>query len=300
MVVQEVTYSFTSVTQEVIFYLPKIIAAAIILIIGWLIGRAAGKLVAALLDRMGVDDAVEKTFLGSMISRSKMTVKGVFDALVRWFIYIIFIMAAINVLDIPVFTQLLSEFVLYLPQFISGVLILVIGLILVNFVMNWIKRELQSSDVAFADMISTALMAFFSLVVIILALDQMLIDTQIIYTFLGADCMGTRTWRSSGYRHRRRTGMSKDVVHGLFERKERQDAARRRPRPAGFRARSAARATGSDATQIAEETRSQSFLGSARPTYNFIFFVCKCSRYLPEIGRKAYKQENLSRRCDLR
>jgi hypothetical protein len=184
MVVQEVTYSFTSVTQEVIFYLPKIIAAAIILIIGWLIGRAAGKLVAALLDRMGVDDAVEKTFLGSMISRSKMTVKGVFDALVRWFIYIIFIMAAINVLDIPVFTQLLSEFVLYLPQFISGVLILVIGLILVNFVMNWIKRELQSSDVAFADMISTALMAFFSLVVIILALDQMLIDTQIIYTFL--------------------------------------------------------------------------------------------------------------------
>jgi hypothetical protein len=184
MVVQEITYSFTSVTQEIIFYLPKILAAIIILIIGWLIGRAAGKLVAGLLDRLGVDDAVERTFLGDMIRKARMTVKGVFDALVRWFIYIIFIMAAINVLDIPVFTQLLSDFVLYLPQFIAGVLILVVGLILVNFVMSWIKRELESSGVAFADMISTALMAFFSLVVIILALDQMLIDTKIIYTFL--------------------------------------------------------------------------------------------------------------------
>jgi hypothetical protein len=184
MVVEEVSYSFTTVLQEMIFYLPRIIAALIILIIGLFIGKAAGKLVAGLLDKIGLDNAVEKTFLGDMIRRSGMTVKGVFDALVRWFIYIIFIMAAINVLDIPVFTQLLHQFVLYLPQLIAGILILVVGLILVNFVMNWISRELSSSGVAFADMITTALRAFLSLIVIILALDQMLIDTKIIYTFL--------------------------------------------------------------------------------------------------------------------
>jgi hypothetical protein len=184
MVVEEVSYSFTTVLQEMIFYLPRIIAALIILIIGLFIGKAAGKLVAGLLDKVGLDNAVEKTFLGDMIRRSGMTIKGVFDALVRWFIYIIFIMAAINVLDIPVFTQLLHQFVLYLPQLIAGILILVVGLILVNFVMNWVSRELSSSGVAFADMITTALRAFLSLIVIILALDQMLIDTKIIYTFL--------------------------------------------------------------------------------------------------------------------
>jgi hypothetical protein len=62
---------------------PKVVAALIILIIGWFIGKAAGKLVAGLLDSLGADDAVEKTFLGDMIRRSGMTVRGVFDALVR-------------------------------------------------------------------------------------------------------------------------------------------------------------------------------------------------------------------------
>ncbi len=45
-------------------------------------------------------------------------------------------------------------------------------------------RELASGGVASADLITTALRAFLSLVVIILALDQILIDTAIIYTFL--------------------------------------------------------------------------------------------------------------------
>lgn len=184
MVVVEIQRSFNSVAQEIVFYLPRVVAALIILIIGWIVGKAAGRLAAGLLDRMGVDDAVEKTFLGDMIKRAGMTVRGVFDALVRWFIYIIFIVAAINVLDIPALTLLLSQFVLYLPQLIVGILVLVVGLILVNFIMNWIGRELVSNRVAFADMITIALKAFFSLVIIILALDQMLIDTTIIYTFL--------------------------------------------------------------------------------------------------------------------
>jgi hypothetical protein len=184
MVVVEIQRSFNSVAQEIVFYLPRIVAALIILIIGWIVGKAAGRLAAGLLDRMGVDDAVEKTFLGDMIKRAGMTVRGVFDALVRWFIYIIFIVAAINVLDIPALTLLLSQFVLYLPQLIAGILVLVVGLILVNFIMNWIGRELVSNRVAFADIITIVLKAFFSLVIIILALDQMLIDTTIIYTFL--------------------------------------------------------------------------------------------------------------------
>jgi hypothetical protein len=184
MVVVEIQRSFNSVAQEIVFYLPRVVAALIILIIGWIVGKAAGRLAAGLLDRMGVDDAVEKTFLGDMIKRAGMTVRGVFDALVRWFIYIIFIVAAINVLDIPALTLLLSQFVLYLPQLIAGILVLVVGLILVNFIMNWIGRELVSNRVAFADIITIVLKAFFSLVIIILALDQMLIDTTIIYTFL--------------------------------------------------------------------------------------------------------------------
>lgn len=184
MVVEGITNGFYVAIAAAILYLPRIIASLIILIIGWIVGKAAGKLVAGIMDKMGIDDAVERTFLGDAVRRSGMTVKEVFDALVRWFIYIVFIMAAVNVLDIPVFTSLLQQFLLYIPQLIAGILILIVGLILVNLIMNLIQGWLKSSGVAFADIITTLLRAFFSLVVIVLALDQARIDTKIIYTFL--------------------------------------------------------------------------------------------------------------------
>jgi hypothetical protein len=184
MVVGEITNGFYIAIAAAILYVPRIIASLIILLIGWFIGKAAGKIAAGVLDKIGLDDAVERTFLGDAIRRSGMTVKGLFDALVRWFIYIIFIMAAVNVLDIPVFSLLLQQFLLYIPQLLAGILILIVGLILVNFIMNWIQSWLRSSQVAFADIITTLLRAFFSLIIIVLALDEARIDTTIIYTFL--------------------------------------------------------------------------------------------------------------------
>ena len=104
--------------------------------------------------------------------------------LVRWFIYVIFIMAAINVLNLPMLTNFMNQLVLYIPHLIAGIFVLIVGLVLVNFVMDWIGEQITSREVAFGDLIAPLLKALFSLLVVVLALDQMLIDTTIIYTFL--------------------------------------------------------------------------------------------------------------------
>ena len=75
--------SFADAIGTMIAYLPKIIAAIIILVIGWLVGRAAGKIISKVLDKIGVDDAVDKTIIGDTIKRSGMNTVGFFDTLVR-------------------------------------------------------------------------------------------------------------------------------------------------------------------------------------------------------------------------
>ncbi len=176
--------SFENAIGMIVGYIPAIIAAIIILIIGLFAGRIFGKVVSNVLDKIGVDEAVDKTAIGDTIKNSGMTTVGVFGALVRWFIYLIFIMAAVNVLNIPMFTSLMHQVVLYIPHLILGIVVLVAGLIVADFVMDTIGEQLKAKEVEFADTITSVLRAIFYLVVIVFALDQLLIETTIIYTFL--------------------------------------------------------------------------------------------------------------------
>jgi len=182
--IETIQKSFADAIGTMISWLPAIIVAIIILIIGLFVGRLGGKIVSKVLDKIGVDDAVDKTAIGDIIKKSGMTTVGFFDALVRWFIYIIFIVAAVNMLNIDILTGLMQEIALYIPHLIAGILVLVVGLILVNVIMKWVEEQLKSREVAYADIIAPVLNAIFSLVVIVLALDQLQIDTSIIYIFL--------------------------------------------------------------------------------------------------------------------
>lgn len=182
--IRTIQESFADAVGTIVGYIDEIIVVIAILIIGLFAGRILGKVVSKVLDKIGVDEAVDKTAIGDTIKKSGMTTVGVFGALVRWFIYLIFIMAAVNVLDIPMFTTLMHQVVLYVPHLILGIIVLVAGLIVADFVMDKIGEQLTAKEVEFADTMTSVLRAIFYLVVIVFALDQLLIETTIIYTFL--------------------------------------------------------------------------------------------------------------------
>lgn len=180
----DITGPIVNMGNEIVKYIPVIIAAVIILIIGWIIGRVVGSVVKKLFVRANVDKAISKTGVGEGLAGTGMSATDLFTAVVKWFIYLIFILAAVSVLNIPVFTNFINQVVLYIPNLIAGILILLIGLLGINWIMNWIKAMLKSEKVAFANIITTGLQAILSVVVIVIALDQLKISTQIIYTFL--------------------------------------------------------------------------------------------------------------------
>ena len=182
--IETIQASFADAIGTMVEFIPEIIGAIIILIVGLFAGRILGKVVSRILDKIGVDDAVDKTAIGDTIKKSGITTVGFFDALIRWFIYLIFVMAAVNVLNIPMFTSLMQQVVLYIPHLILGVIVLVVGLILADFVMDQIGEQLTAKEVDFADTITSVIRAIFYLVVIVFALDQLLIETTVIYTFL--------------------------------------------------------------------------------------------------------------------
>jgi hypothetical protein len=183
-IIDTIMESFATAIGTMIEWIPAIIAALIILLIGWIAGKLAGKIIGTIIDKIGLGAAMDKTMFGEAVKSSGMTTAKFFDVLVRWFIYIIFIMAAINVLGIALLIDFMNQLVLYIPHLIAGILLLVVGLILVDFLMDWLGAQLETREVGFGDLVVPILRALFTLLILTLALDQMLIDTSIIYTFL--------------------------------------------------------------------------------------------------------------------
>jgi xanthine/uracil permease len=172
-------------TSSAIGFTPKILAAVVVLVIGLIIGRIVGRVVARILETAKVNKVIEETPLGDMISHSGMNMLEFLDALARWFIYLIFIMAAVNILDIELFSQFLERTVDYLPSFIAGIIILIIGLAIADFSVNWLKSIIKSMNLKGGEHLEAGIRVFLFLVIVLLALDQMRVDTSIIRLFLG-------------------------------------------------------------------------------------------------------------------
>ena len=171
-------------TYSIISFLPTLVAAIIILVIGWIIGRLLGKVVSRVLDKIGVDDALRKTSIGKAIEQSGTNIVHLFDLIVRWFVYLIAIVAASNVLKLDFLSNLFQTIVFYLPHVLMFLIILIVGFIVVDYFADILQGWGKTQNIEFLGVIILLLRIFFYFIILILALSQLLIDLTIIYTFI--------------------------------------------------------------------------------------------------------------------
>jgi hypothetical protein len=168
----------------IIFYIPLVISALIVIIIGFLIVDFIGDLVKNLLISIGVDEKFERTTFGASLRTSGLTVSGIVAGLVKIYGYLLFLTTASNILQLTMITQLLIDITLYLPRLITGIVILMIGILFIDVVMDYLAGTVKGMNIEGTDIIIPLLRGFLFLIVILVALDTMLINTSILYVFL--------------------------------------------------------------------------------------------------------------------
>ncbi len=174
----------------VVNMLPGIVGAIVALIIGWIAGRALGKGVSKILDKTGVDDALRKTVVGKSIEKSGITCVHFFDLIVRWFVYLIAILAAANILNITALSDFLNTVVSYLPSFIAGIFILLFGFIIIDYFADFFRTFGREAKIEFIGIITFGLRLLLYFVIIVIALSVIGIDVTILYIFATALAWG--------------------------------------------------------------------------------------------------------------
>ncbi len=125
--------SFQGLSTGLILFVPKLIIAVVIFLIGWLIGVGVGRVVKQVVDALRVDHALKSTGIERVLSRAgfQLSAGKFLGFLVEWFFIIVFLLASLEVLGLTQVTAFLQQVVLgYLPQVIVAVLILLVAAVI--------------------------------------------------------------------------------------------------------------------------------------------------------------------------
>lgn len=124
------TLSFQNLWVGVINFVPNLIVAVIIVVLGWLIGALLGRAIWQVFKSLKVDDALRRAGFESFVRRGGMELdSGAFvGGLVKWFVIVIFLVAAFDVLGLSQVNFFLQDVVLgYLPNVLVAALVLLVA-----------------------------------------------------------------------------------------------------------------------------------------------------------------------------
>ena len=177
-----VTEALTTFAISIAESLPKIIGAVILLIIGLIAGKIIGSAVQKISKKIIQKSEGKKGADSTTIVEipGKLDSARLIASTVRWFIYLFFIVAAVNALEFEQLTVALTDLWLWVPNLLAFVLIIIIGLIIVNFVSKWIDQELIQRDLGGSKYIITGVKVVIYGIIFAVALTQLGIGEDII------------------------------------------------------------------------------------------------------------------------
>jgi len=125
--------SFQDIWMGFAKFVPNLIVAIIIFIIGWFLGDLLGRVVAQIIRSVKVDHALRTVSADSFLKRAGFNLdSGAFlGGLVEWFVVIVFLVASFDVLGLTQVNTFLQQVVLfYLPQVIVAALIVLVAAVI--------------------------------------------------------------------------------------------------------------------------------------------------------------------------
>lgn len=133
-------------------FIPNFIGALVVFLIGMIIAAGLGKLARRLISVLMIDVILDKMGFKAPLEKAGMRLdSGYFvGELVKWFLIIVFVLAAADILGLSTVTAFLSQVLLYVPNIIVAVLILLAALIVANFLEKLIKAIISASSLTHA------------------------------------------------------------------------------------------------------------------------------------------------------
>ena len=184
--IEPITNSLNQFVTTIAQAAPKIVAALILLGIGLLVGRVIGWVVKKVAEKMHLDRYWSRTGIGESVSRAGWNLTRIISVAARWFVYLFFISAAVNVLEFAQLSQAINDVWLWIPNVVAFIIILVIGALIADFVGRWMQNELPARGVVGGKTIALVATGILYAIVLVVATTQLQIGEAILNSVISA------------------------------------------------------------------------------------------------------------------
>ncbi|MEX0917899.1 MAG: hypothetical protein WDZ93_01980 [Candidatus Paceibacterota bacterium] len=188
-VIQSLELSFNNLWVDVVQFIPEIVIALVVVIIGWIVGAALQHVVIRIFKALKVGSALDAAGVDALAQRAGYPFKpGEFvGALVKWFVIIVFFVAALDILQLDQVTVFFRDVVLgYLPKVIVAVLILLGATVVANVASASVVAGARATGFNASELLGSVTRYAILLFAVLAAMSQLEIAPELVQTlFMG-------------------------------------------------------------------------------------------------------------------
>lgn len=180
--------SFAGAMALIVAAIPKILAFALILLIGWFLATLVEKVVAGILRTVHFNNLARRSGFADFVQRLgiETDASGFIGEVAKWFVRLIALVVAFDALGLPAVSDVLRQLLLWLPNLVVAVVMLVIGGLAANALANLVRASTSkagfSNPNAIAKVAQVAVWAF----AIVVAVNQLGIAQTLVNTLFMA------------------------------------------------------------------------------------------------------------------
>lgn len=179
-----VMVSVTEALQNFLGFLPALVGAILVLVLGWIISGLLAGLLERGLKRIGFEHAANSTGINKFIERggSGWTASRVVAEIVKWFIRLVAIQAAAQILGMERISDIINAILLWLPNLVVALAIVVIGALIARFVSGVVRASTSEMGLGNPELLAGAARYAILAFAIVAAVDQLGIAETVVNT----------------------------------------------------------------------------------------------------------------------
>jgi len=141
--------------QGFLTFIPKLVGAIIIFIIGWFVAVGVGRLISEILKRIKFNQIFERGVWKEALEKAefKIDASGFIGAICKWILVIVFLLVAVEILGLVQFADFLTKVLAYLPNVVVAALIFVVAVIIADIVEKLVRALVEGVRVGYGQVV---------------------------------------------------------------------------------------------------------------------------------------------------
>jgi hypothetical protein len=178
----------TQALAPILAAIPKLIAFILITIAGWIIASLVARAVEGLLRSVRFNDMAQRSGFGGFVANTGVTTDAAgFVALIaKWFIRLIALVVAFDALGLPAVSDVLRLLLLWLPNVVVAVAVLIIGGLAANALAGLVRGATAKADLGNPDLLANIARVAVWAFAIVVAVNQIGIARELVNTLFAA------------------------------------------------------------------------------------------------------------------